>query len=619
MTRWLGLTALLLAACNVASVREAPSTIAYNNCQNNGECSGGFCDSDLHQCRTNSTAFKKILFEITPPADHSAIAGVQYLITRDNLSSDTATDLVLAPIAQVTGKVLASGRKCSVKFVDETGSVVKQIDPGTSADASVPARVLLTPSATSLGLGSSRVAVASKPDKVGSWAFSVNVPPGTYDLYLEPNLGQLDEGCVVPPQLVRGYMIGAGTNLKIDLPEPSTFELRVSRAVEDGPLNDWTVEMLDPGSGRVISNRVPLTPINATDYRATLSYSSVTWENESDAKEQDPLLRLVPPSGTPDSLALPTIVMARSALAVFDATGGTLSNFHALPAPVHVHGQVTSGNTPTPAPATVTLVAKNLPDIAPGVLASFVRTATTSDDGQFDAYLLPGQYTVSTVPQSSLDEVDPSVTTLAADTRVWTVPATPDEQAGKVITLGSAFHITGQVLASNGPVATAQVQAVASPQSIQYDALQNIVDSSTASILRAAFIPRASAGRVSSSGVFELRTDPGTFDITVRPNTDTGYPWLVMPNITVTSLTAGLGRLNMPLPVSYRGTVTVPGTDGPNPVPSALVRAYIYLKSADYTADTDHADSVLQIAETTADTKGAFDILIPAELNHLPE
>jgi hypothetical protein len=162
------------------------------------------------------------------------------------------------------------------------------------------------------------------------------------------------------------------------------------------------------------------------------------------------------------------------------------------------------------------------------------------------------------------------------------------------------------------------VQAVASPQSIRYDALQDTLDSATTTKLRAAFIPRASAGGVGGNGEFALKADPGTFDITVRPNTDTGFPWLVMPNFPVTSISAGLGRLGTPLPVSYRGTVTVPGADGPTPVPSAVVRAYIYLKGSDYTADSENADSVLQIAETRAGTDGAFNLLVPAELNHPP-
>jgi len=288
-----------------------------------------------------------------------------------------------------------------------------------------------------------------------------------------------------------------------------------------------------------------------------------------------------------------------------------------------VHGLVRSGTTPRPQAATVTLVAKTLSGIAPGVLASFVRTVTAGADGQFDVDLLPGEYSVSTVPQTSLDQSALDQTSssqgdgevLAADFRTWTVASSPAEQSGKEIELGPALSAFGHVEASNGPVATAQVQATASAQSLRFDALQNTLDASTAARVQAAFVPRASSGSVGDLGDFDLKTDPGTFDIAVRPNIDTGFAWLVMPNVVINSASGGLGQLKMPLPVPYRGTVT--GPDGP--IPSALVRAYIYLKGNDYTGDSSKADSVLQIAEARAGADGAFTILVPAELNRPPE
>jgi len=614
MKHWLGFIPLIgaLCGCNVASVREAPNTIAYNQCQNNNECGGGVCSNQ--QCRSRSATFQKMLFEVTPPADGSVIAGVQFLVPKQDIGEgDTPVSLVLDPISQVAGKVTARERKCAFKFVNDIGTLVTSND----ASASLPARVSLVPTSTALGVYSPPAVVHSALVDEIYWGFSLNVPPGKYDIYVEPN-HQQDENCPAPPQLVRGNPIDAGIlALDIDLPAPSSFELHVAWPHEDGALDGWMVDMLDPTSGRVISNRVQLAleKGSKSDYRATLAYSSVTVVGEANVQPQDPLFRLSPPDGSPESAALPTVLMARSALAVFDANRGTLADFTSLPAPVHVQGQVTSGSSSVPVAATVTLVAKSISDIAPGVLASFVRTVNAGTDGRFDVDLLPGQYNVSTVPLSSLDPA-PDKTPLAADARVWTVPSAPAEQAGKVIELSPALLVTGQVFASTGPVATAQVQADASPLSIQYNALEDTLGGSMASPPRAAFIPRATVGGVSKRGDFALRTDPGTFDITVRPNTDTGFAWLVRPNFLVSNLSAGLGIINMPLPVAYAGTVTVQGAEGPKRIPSSLIRAYIYLKDNEYTTDDRHADSVLQVAETQADSDGAFEILIPAELNH---
>jgi len=316
--------------------------------------------------------------------------------------------------------------------------------------------------------------------------------------------------------------------------------------------------------------------------------------------------------------AKPTVLMARSALGLFKAGSGTLTAFSSLPSPVHVVGQVTSvgqvtqgGAAPRPVAATVTLAATEIEGIDKGVLVSFVRTVTVSDDGlPFDVYLLPGKYRVSTVPKLSLDPSNSSDTTFAADVRSWTVPNSPAVQQGKLIELNPALALYGQVLdASNNPVTTAQVQATASPLSISRpDFLRESLEGS-------AFVPRATAGGVNSSGNFALKTDPGTFDITVRPNADTGFAWLVMPSVVVPAPNGlGLNTIRMPLPFPYSGTVAI--AESSEVVPGALIRAYLYLKDGAYTAKDDaNANSLLQVAETRSGSDGKFEILIPAELN----
>jgi len=608
MRRWLGSMPLvcLLAACEVASVQEAPNTIAHNQCQSNSDCPDGVCVNLQCRARSGSATFQTVLFEVTPPADGSSIAGVQFLISRDLSNGDAS--LELGSISQLVGRVTAEGRKCVPKFVDELDTLV------TANDFSVPARVSFVPASTTLGLYSPRAVVQSNLVERSYWAFSANVAPGTYDIYVEPS-PQPDQTCPVPPQLLRGQRVLAGTlPLTIALPEPSLFEFHVSWPSGDGALDGWIVDMIDPVSGRTISNRVPLAHGigGKTDYVANLSYTPVVVVGATKAQQEDQLLRLSPPNDSAESQALPTVMLWRSALGLFTAGRGTLKEFTVLPSPVHVHGQVTAGNTPNPAAATVTLVATKITGIDPGVLASFVRTVSVGADGKFDVNLLPGSYRVATVPQSALEPSRDNKTPRAADIQEeWLVPSMPFEQAGKVIALGEALPVVGQALdASGDPVATAQVQAVASPLTVQSEILQQLLDGPP-------FIPRASAGEVSSGGDFSLKTDPGTFDITVRPNPNTGFAWLVMPKVSVISVGGvGLGKLSMPQPFAYRGTVTVPGAEGANVVPSALVRAYIYLKDGDqYTADVLQADSVLQVAETRADKYGVFEVLIPAELN----
>jgi hypothetical protein len=605
MTRRLGILPLcwLLFACDVASVREAPSAIARNECQSPADCGGGACVDFQCRGRTTDATLQRLLFEVTAPANGSPIGGVQFLIPKD-LSKEDAS-LVLGPISHVAGRVTAEGRACELKFVANDKTLLK------ADDSSVPARVSLIPTSSALGLYSPRAVVQSDTIDMARWGFSATISPGNYDIYVEPR-PQPDQSCPVPPQLFLGQAILAGTlPLTIGLTEPSVFEFHV---VSDAQLSGWTVDMLDPVSGRVISNRVPLAlvPKSTTEYVTTVSYSRVVVGGEANA-QQDQLLRISPPDGLPRDQPMPTVLLARSALGLFSAGRGTFTELTSLPTAVHVHGQVTRSETPSPASATVTLAATKITGINPGVLASFVRTLSVDADGQFDVYLLPGTYRVSTVPLSSLEPSPDNEFPVTADTREWLVPSMPLEQAGKVIALNNAVPVSGRVVGASGaPVANAQVQAVASPLSIQSDVLQE-------ALLGPPFVPRASAAAASGDGNFSLNTDPGTFDITVRPNANTGFAWLVMPGVALSGVGRGLKQISMPLPIAYRGTVNTPRAEGADVVPGALIRAYMYLQGGDqYTPDVSKADSVLQVAETRADEEGVFEILIPAELNRPP-
>ena len=595
----LACAASLLSSCDVATVASAPSTIAQNRCDSDSACGGGVCVAN--QCRSLSGALQSLLFEVTPPADGSPIAGVPFRNTVNPLPGpDAPLELVLDPISQVVGRVTIGKGTCTdgPTFYNGTTEYAK------ASDGSIPAFVTLIRSQTALGLYSSDSVVKSVLTNSSYYAFSVNVPPGDYDVYVEPET-QMGNSCSVPPQLRRGQHFNGGSLLlEIPLPEPNSFELHVSWPLADGALDAWSVDMLDPLSGRVLSNRVSLTASNSkkNDYVATLAYSPVL-VGEPGVQEAEQLVRLSPPD---DGTARPTVLLARSALGLFNANAGTLTQFTALPSPVHLQGQVAAENTPELVASTVTLVATQIAGLDPGVLASFVRTVVVGKDGQFELDVLPGTYRVSAVPSIQLN--DTKADQLAAVSENWVVASSPSVQAGKLVTLGHPLRISGSVKdASNVGVATALVQAIASPASIQSDVLHQALGETS-------FVPRASTGSVDKNGAFALLADSGTFDVSVRPLASTGFGWLVCPNVSV-GANAGPNLVQtIPLPVVYSGTVTTSGDDK-STVPNGLIRAYIYLSRGQYVTDPSKADSVLQVAETRADRTGAFDILIPAQVN----
>lgn len=595
-----------LVACSVASVDQAPSSIAQNQCSSSADCAGGVCEDD--QCRSRNGSLRTLLFEVTPPADGSPSAGVQFLQTVGDLRpAGGALDLELQVVAQVAGKITSVERKCVPTFSNSQGTTL-----GPTSDRSVPVVVTFTSSSSALGLSSPRMVVQTSLLDAASWGFSLNIPPGKYDIYVEP-WRQPDATCPVPPQLLRGYQLMNGGNVgfELKLPEPAQFQLHVDWPLGDGGLNGWLVDMLDPVSGRVISNRVQLALASGakTDYVASLSYLPVQGDTQAAVGKE--LIRLSPPTDAVPPIVAPTVLLTRNALGLFDNSSGKLTDFTSLPSSVRVTGQVTALATPKPVAASVTLVAKTLAGVDPGVLASFVRTVDVGSDGQFVVDLLPGTYQVAAVPTSELN-AEPK---LASASQVWEVPANPAVQAGKVIELRQPLSVTGQAVDASGTTAmsTALVQAAPSASSIRVDVLHESLGESS-------YVPRSSSTSVARSGDFALNTDVGKYDLTVRPIADTGFGWLVLPGVSIgtsagTSAGLNLNRLLVPLAVSYRGTVTMPVDRGSLAVPGALIRAYAYVLTGHVTDDPSQADSVVQVGETRADSKGTFEILIPATLN----
>ena len=118
------------------------------------------------------------------------------------------------------------------------------------------------------------------------------------------------------------------------------------------------------------------------------------------------------------------------------------------------------------------------------------------------------------------------------------------------------------------------------------------------------------------NGDFELSADPPSVNVSVRPEAETGFAWLVRPNVPVeVPGNVDLGELTLPLPVAYRGTVTV--LDGVA-LPGVLIRAYVLLGPEGYASRRDDpenpAEAVVQVAEAWADTHGEFELLVPERL-----
>ena len=199
---------------------------------------------------------------------------------------------------------------------------------------------------------------------------------------------------------------------------------------------------------------------------------------------------------------------------------------------------------------------------------------------------------------------------MAVFDETWDVAAAPPSQFGRTITLTESSKLIGRVLTPSGePVVGTNVQAGSSSTNTNVGVLVGALG-------QAPFVPRTHTVVSDENGEFELPADPRWVDVSVRPQPGTDFAWLVRPNVEVSPPdNVDLDDMILPLPLAYRGTVTVPGGVV---LPGALIRAYILLGEEAPTNDPDDPNdpvrAVIQVAEARADSQGQFELLMPESL-----
>ncbi|HEY3236375.1 MAG TPA: hypothetical protein VGJ84_16780, partial [Polyangiaceae bacterium] len=340
--RWLALVAAcLLSSCSVAVVRDEKVEQTKNVCEADAECGGGQCVEG--RCAAQKGTFETVLFEVTAPSDANAIAGVRFLKRVDNIPTEGGQlDLSLGHVADVTGRVVLppvvnqnpAGSSCTYRFLPETGNNALS----TAPDGSIPATLVFTPSERLLGLPASSytaeaAAVKNESGAITSYGFRVRLAPGLYDIYLKP--GEPDPAsCTVPPQELLAQMIDAGdVKFDINLPPPQHLTVTVEWGAIDCPpegcatLNGWTADIIDPVTGRVLSNTATLLDNKSLvsngvrQYSLNMDVSTVVGAEPSLVGQE--LFRLSPPA----ELAAPTLLVTRTVIELSQRGVGVVNQF----------------------------------------------------------------------------------------------------------------------------------------------------------------------------------------------------------------------------------------------------------------------------------------------------
>ncbi len=589
----------LLPGCTVTAVSQGGDTRPNNSCESDSECGGDSCRDGL--CQTLNGQLEALLISATPPSN-SGIPHLTFVTELEKVpTSGGREDLTLPGPSQIVGKLVLPKDRCYPHFLsDDPKNPIGAADDG----ASLPVTVTLALSQRLLGLPQ-QLYFASSGTTTRNYAFNVQVPRGVYDVYLVPPPHQ-EAGCSVPPQLYRSFSIDPEI-YEVTFPLSSISELRLAIRwpKSSASLTGWSVDIIEPLGGNPISTNLvlgdpinPSDPATTVDYQGSLSFSSVIVPAE--AAEMAPagdLLRLRPPA----NLVAPTIFLDRSGLGLLQAQNPrvVLDRFTRIPEPVRVVGQLARLDGGAPVSGYVTLISTEIYGVDGGIFASYQTTLQVGTDGALDAQLPPGKYRVQAVPP--MPGASDAAGTLAALETIWDIPADPPVQYGKLLELQPISAVVGKT-----EFLSAQVQAVPSPQTIL--PFEQAFGAGT-------FTPRATNGLVDDAGHFVVQADPGRFDVSVQAPESWGFGWFVRPGVQVGDHNQDLGVVIPPKPSLLSGTARVSLSGTEVPLSSAAIRAYAYLdKDQAYTRDAKQAVSVVQVAETRADEKGAFRLLVPSHI-----
>ena len=248
------------AGCSVAGLSERDASIAINQCGPDNSCPDGQVCSNIG-CVGTSGTLSTLLFEVSPGVAANNAAGAQFFMREDTIPLvPTATSLggtfprqffslALNEVVSVAGSLNAA--TCSVSL-DGSDTII--------TNASIPARVTFAPTERMWGLATTSLTVSSAGD---DHSFRASLPGGTYDVYVEP-LGAAardsapSKSCAVLPQLFRAQDLKSSTSLKLSLPAPKRLELQVLFPEGNQNLDGWHLDVVEPVTGRVVSNDVEL-------------------------------------------------------------------------------------------------------------------------------------------------------------------------------------------------------------------------------------------------------------------------------------------------------------------------------------------------------------------------
>ncbi|MET0412533.1 MAG: hypothetical protein ABW217_14620, partial [Polyangiaceae bacterium] len=445
MQRWSLALAALALGCDVRELPPPTEYAAAASCRSNGDCSSGSCEAQLGICTTPSGAIPTLLFEVVPPATDPRYGSARFYSYQSGLASSSSAPLVLniPERVPVQGQIVPAPEQ----------------EPCSREANSLPVSLTFRPREQLWGISvPSYTFDANRDGATDEFRFFGSLPPGRYDVYMRARPGySLPPTCNLAPQIFRDVPVGLDTISPALTPVQRSLELTMAWRDE---LDGWTVDMVHPVTGEIISTRSTLLRRSVVDegegpvIKFTLHYS-LGGANDL-IREGEELVRLTPPILQEKTKGV--VLLQREGLEIVTPGKGTIGDVTTFGDAVTFQSWIFAySNDDLPVAGTVSFAATSLTGTVGGVDASFTGTVPIDELGQVTIDLLPGTYRMRVTP--------PPGQGLAANEYSITVQPGAPAQGGGVIPVPRAARLRGQVLSPSAvPLRDVEVVLNASRQ-----------------------------------------------------------------------------------------------------------------------------------------------------------
>ena len=436
----------------------------------------------------------------------------------------------------------------------------------------------------------------------------------TYDVTVQPVNPQ------VPPHQFT-YMASTETAIDINYAD-YTWQTR-RFLVRNLPYEGVAIRARDKISGKLISNTVPL----------TAGMVSLKFDKGDGADIPPYLLELAPmasarasagndqcdqsstllPALTIDPATLPSpTAMTGSEMPSVDLDPAdivTTIELPKLPAAVQYSGSLRlCANQPlsNPRPSfPMTLKSSSLnlgSDMSMATITGSFETATAAmwDEGnqqfQFCARVVPGEYVIVATPPANVNcEIFAERRSLTAD----------DDLGDAELELRTPATLMGTIVTPD-----MMRMSNASIDLLALGASNVVLAENDATVPT---YNRSRQGTSDADGMFKLSADVGTYDVVIKPPTQSNFAWSVIYGVEIASRSSTFAtQVHLNAPVAMNGTLSYQGAGKSvnSTLASADIHAYTIVDEGEPTARS------IEIARSQADDKGNVMLLVTPDLQH---